>query len=50
MEIIQAPWSKPSEEVLHDAGGSPGGLTAEKAKQRLADFGSNGLAARNREP
>jgi Ca2+-transporting ATPase len=50
MEIIQAPWSKPSEEVLHDAGGSPGGLTAETAKQRLADFGPNGLAARNREP
>ena len=46
MNKIQAPWIKTGEEVLHDAGGSPRGLTAETAKQRLAEFGLNTLAAR----
>jgi hypothetical protein len=48
MKMIQAPWAKTGEEVLRDSGGSPGGLTAGSARQRLAETGPNTLTARDR--
>jgi magnesium-transporting ATPase (P-type) len=48
--VIDAPWSRPSAEVLGAVDSRPAGLTAEEVEQRLERFGPNRLAPPKRMP
>ncbi len=50
MNSAQQPWARTGDDVLRELAGSPGGLPAASALQRLAEHGRNVLAAKDREP
>ena len=50
MKSIRQPWALTPDEVLKASGGSPNGLSAAEAQQRIKDCGRNELTARIREP
>ena len=50
MPAIPPPWTRTASDILNEAGLNSNGLTTTEVQRRIAEFGPNSLATRDREP